>query len=134
VCGPEGLKNMVVETLASKNINSSRVHVEEFVATVTEPEGALHRVDIKLADGFNHVLEVASNQTILEVANSEGIKIPHACGNGTCGTCKFKVYEGEVAEISDSIPGITTEERAVGFTLACQCKPLGSVVISEVRH
>jgi len=134
VCGPEGLKNMVVETLASKNIHSSRVHVEEFVATVTEPIGELHRVDIKLADGLKHVLDVASNQTVLEVANSEGIKIPHACGNGTCGTCKFKVDEGTVDEISDSIPGITSEERSVGFTLACQCKPLGSIAISEVRH
>ena len=134
VCGPEGLKNMVVETLASKNIHSSRVHVEEFVATVTEPIGELHRVDIKLADGLKHVLDVASNQTVLEVANSKGIKIPHACGNGTCGTCKFKVDEGTVDEISDSIPGITSEERSVGFTLACQCKPLGSIAISEVRH
>ncbi len=95
---------MVVETLASKNIHSSRVHVEEFVATVTEPLGKLHRVDIKLADGLKHSLDVASNQTVLEVANSKGIKIPHACGNGTCGTCKFKVDEGTVDEISDSIP------------------------------
>jgi len=133
VCGPEGLKNMVVETLASKDISVNRVHVEQFVATVTEPVGELHRVDIKLAQGHQHVLKVASNQTVLEVANAEGIKIPHACGNGTCGTCKFKVDEGVVGDIPDSIPGITSEETDAGFTLACQCKPMGSVIISEVR-
>jgi len=133
VCGPEGLKNMVVQTLASTNISANRVHVEQFVATVTEPVGELHQVDIKLAQGHQHVLKVASNQTVLEVANAEGIKIPHACGNGTCGTCKFKVDEGVVADVCDSIPGITSEETDAGFTLACQCKPMGSVTISEVR-
>ncbi len=132
VCGPEGLKDMVVTTLESQKINSKHIHVEQFVATVTEPAGELHSVKIKLANGLQHVLNVASNQTILEVASAQNIKLPHACGNGTCGTCKCKVDDGVVAEIPDSIPGITSQEKNAGFTLACQSKPMGSVTISEV--
>ena len=122
---------MVVETLANHGINESRIHVEQFVATVTKPVGERHRVDITLAGGQKHALNVASNQTVLEVANSEGVKLPHACGNGTCGTCKFQVDAGAVDDIPDAIPGITSEERTAGFTLACQCKPLGSLSLSE---
>ena len=62
-------------------------------------------------------MNVASNQTVLEVAKSEGISIPYACGAGTCGTCKFKVDKGQVNEISGSTPGITSQECADGYTL-----------------
>ena len=134
ICGPEGLKNMVVEVLKTHDVNTHRMHVEQFVATTTEPVGEQYCVDIKLSDGRKHALNVASNQTVLEVANAEGVKLPHACGNGTCGTCKFEVVDGLVDDIPDSIPGITSEEKAIGFTLACQCKPLGKLSISEIRH
>jgi len=60
--------------------------------------------------------------------------LPHACGNGTCGTCKVKVNSGQPDTIPDSIPGITTGEREAGFTLACQCKPLSSMSLLEVNQ
>jgi ferredoxin len=77
-------------------------------------------------------LEVASNQTVLEVAKQKGVRLPHACGSGTCGTCKFKVLEGENPIIDDAIPGISAEDKAAGFTLACQCMPFGDLSLSEV--
>ncbi len=132
VCGPDGLKDMVVNTLESKKIDSKRIHVEQFVSTVTQPIGKLHSVKIKLANGQQHVMNVASNQTILEVAKSKDIKLPYVCGNGTCGTCKCKVDEGVVSEIPDTIPGLTSQDKRAGLTLACQSKPMGSVTISEI--
>jgi ferredoxin-NADP reductase/fatty acid desaturase len=131
ICGPEGLKNTVVESLESFSVDSGRVHIEQFVSAITKPIGDLHSVDITLADGQQHSLKVASNQNVLEVAKAEGVMLPHACGNGTCGSCKFKVDGGEVAEIPDSIPGIMANEKAIGYTLACQCKPLSNTKLSE---
>jgi ferredoxin-NADP reductase/fatty acid desaturase len=123
VCGPEGLKNEVLSTLKANSIASERVHVEQFVPTITEPQGALHEINITLVDGQQHLLNVASNQTVLEVAKDQGVMLPHACGSGKCGTCKFKVDRGKVCEIPETIPGITSDEQVAGFTLACQCKP-----------
>jgi len=134
ICGPEGFKNSVVNTLEANMIPSGHVHIEQFVSTVTEPIGEQYAIDIGLADGQKHALKVASNQTVLEVAKAEGVMLPHACGNGTCGTCKFKVDQGPSETIPNSIPGITADEQAVGFTLACQCKPLGDMAISEIRN
>ena len=131
ICGPEGLKNTVVDSLKSFTVDSDRVHVEAFVSATTKPVGKLHTVDITLADGKQHVLNVASNQNVLEVAKAEGVMLPHACGNGTCGSCKLKVDSGEVADIADSIPGIVANEKAAGYTLACQCMPMSSIKLSE---
>lgn len=124
------LKNEVIRTIKTYDVPSNHLHVEQFVASITEPLGTLHQVDITLIDGQKLALNVASNQTILEVAKFEGVMILHACGAGTCGTCKFKVDKGQVYDIPDSIPGITADEREAGYTLACQCRPQSSVALS----
>ncbi|MFT7372522.1 MAG: ferredoxin-NADP reductase/fatty acid desaturase [Oleiphilaceae bacterium] len=131
VCGPEGLKNTVIDSLNTCLVDASRVHVEAFVSTITKPVGQLHTVDITLAGGQKHALNVAANQTVLEVAKAEGVMLPHACGNGTCGSCKLKVERGEVANIADSVPGIMANEKAAGYTLACQCKPMSCLQLAE---
>tara|TARA_R110001592_G_scaffold272544_1_gene539354 strand:- start:3651 stop:5567 length:1917 start_codon:yes stop_codon:yes gene_type:complete len=133
ICGPEGLKNVATEVLGSKDIQTGRIHVEQFVSQLTAPIGLAHTIQISLADGQEHTLKVASNQTVLEVAKAEGVMIPHACGNGTCGTCKCKVRYGKVNQIPDTVPGITQYEKNAGYTLACQCKPLTSIALFEVQ-
>lgn len=131
ICGPAGLKNGVVNELERNGIEQQQIHVEEFVSSVTAPIGDLHTVNIALADGQKHTLKVAANQTILAVAKENGVQLPHACGSGTCGTCKFKVAQGKTEHIPDTIPGITEEEKLAGLTLVCQCRPLGNIVMSE---
>ena len=130
VCGPEGLKNEALNALTANSIANERVHIEQFIPTITHPQGALHKIGITLKDGHKHVLNVASNQTVLEVAKANGVMLPHACGSGTCGTCKFKIDSGQTSDISDTIPGITADEQTAGFTLACQCKPQSDLVLS----
>ncbi|MFD2178167.1 fatty acid desaturase [Veronia pacifica] len=134
ICGPEGMKQQMVDTLSECNVSEPRVHVEDFVPATAVPIGAQHEVIVNLTNGNKFVLKVASNQTILQVANSLGIGLPHACGNGTCGTCKFRVVDGEAIKIDNSIPGITEDEQKAGFTLVCQCKPNSPLVISEQTH
>ncbi|MCG8671716.1 MAG: fatty acid desaturase [Pseudomonadales bacterium] len=131
ICGPEAMKDAVVNSLTTFGVNQQRVHIEQFVATVTAPIGELKAVEIYTANGHLHQLQVASNQTVLEVAKQQGVNIPHACGNGTCGSCKLKVEAGASNEIPDSIPGILEEEKQAGFTLACQCKPLSDLTLTE---
>jgi ring-1,2-phenylacetyl-CoA epoxidase subunit PaaE len=132
VCGPEGLQYEALDALTANSIANERIHIEQFVPTITQPQGALHKIDITLKDGHKHVLNVASNQTVLEVAKANRVMLPHACGSGTCGTCKFKIDSGQTSDISDTIPGITADEQTAGFTLTCQCKPQSDLVLSEM--
>lgn len=132
ICGPKGLKNTVVATLAKAGVKENRLNVEEFVSEIVAPIGEQYRIDIQLKDNVSHSVSVASNQTLLDIARYEQIQIPHACGQGTCGSCKFKVLEGDFAPIPDSVPGLTAAEKSAGMTLACQCKPRGNMIVSEV--
>jgi ring-1,2-phenylacetyl-CoA epoxidase subunit PaaE len=130
VCGPEGLKSEALNALTANSIANERVHIERNVPAITEAQGALHKIHITLKDGQKHLLNVASNQTVLEVAKAKGVMLPNACGSGTCGTCKFKIDSGQTNHISVTVPGITADEKTAGFTLACQCKPQSDLALS----
>lgn len=132
LCGPQGLKEIVTTTLLQNNFTANRIHTEDFVALTNEPVGILHQIDISLTDGSHYKLQVASNQTVLEVAKQKGVALPNACGVGTCGTCKFKVKKGQNPDIDDGIPGLSVDDKASGYTLACQCKPDSDLSLVEV--
>jgi ferredoxin-NADP reductase/fatty acid desaturase len=129
ICGPEPMKNTVLKQLDDIGVQNHQVFVEEFVAKTIQPIGALHNVDISLSDGQQHCLQVAGNQTVLDVAQQQGIDLPHACGTGLCGSCKFRVNQGTSKAFS--APGISDMEIAMGYTLACQCKPMQNMTLVE---
>ncbi|MBV1920253.1 MAG: 2Fe-2S iron-sulfur cluster binding domain-containing protein [Pseudomonadales bacterium] len=95
------------------------------------PEGPLHKVNIMLANGSNHEIDVAENQTVLQAATQEGIKIPHACGVGQCGCCMMQVTGGVSELVSDTVSGILPGELEKGLTLACQCRPKSDLSLKE---
>lgn len=69
--------------------------------------------------------EVAFDEedSILEVAQQEGVDLPFACQMGACGTCKQRLLEGKVT-YDDQDP-----ECEPGYVLTCIAKPEGRVVI-----
>lgn len=132
VCGPEGLKDSVQAYLRKQGVPESRVSVERFVTSVTEPEGECHEVLINLADGETYALQVAENQTILEVAKQASVPIPRACEAGSCGTCKCHLAKGAAA-LPETASGLSDDEIKQGYTLACQARPRSDLVLSEVH-
>ena len=131
ICGPEVMKNIVVSTLQELGVESKQVQVEEFGQSTPKPEGPVHNVNVVLANGSTHEFSVAENQTVLQAATQEGIKIPHACGVGQCGCCMVQVTGGVSELISDETPGILPGELERGLTLACQCRPKSALSLKE---
>lgn len=72
--------------------------------------------------------QCAPDQTILDAAKAAGYELPYSCRNGVCGSCKGQVVSGGV-ELSDSLAGITRQERAAGCTLFCQARPASDIEI-----
>ncbi len=68
--------------------------------------------------------EIASDEedTILEIAEQEGIELPFGCRMGACGACKLPLLEGEVSY--DDEPSCEP-----GHLLTCIAKPLGRIVV-----
>ena len=85
-----------------------------------------HRVTIKPS---NHAFEVSADETVLEAALREGFVIPYSCRNGACGTCKGKVLEGEVDYGVHQQSTLTEADKAQGYALFCQAKPLSELTI-----
>ncbi|MCA1903223.1 MAG: hybrid-cluster NAD(P)-dependent oxidoreductase [Cyanobacteria bacterium KgW148] len=71
----------------------------------------------------------SSDDTILEVAEQEGIKIRSSCRAGTCGTCKKKKLAGEVHLDNYDPEALEPEEIAEGYILTCVAYPRGKVIL-----
>jgi len=66
-------------------------------------------------------------ESILELAEENGIEIEYECRQGFCGTCKVKLLSGEVdMDIED---GLEDEDREEGFILTCVAVPKSDIVL-----
>jgi len=75
---------------------------------------------------------VAENQTLLEASIQNKTPLPHACGVGQCGSCKMKIIKGSAAPMSQVVCGITEQELANEFILACQCQPSSDMKVKTL--
>lgn len=75
-----------------------------------------------------------ADQSILEAFLREGVWLPHSCAQGTCGTCKMKVLEGEIDHRDSSEYTLTPEERDAGIALGCQATPRSQLVLEPVER
>ncbi|MBE9549585.1 MAG: fatty acid desaturase [Proteobacteria bacterium] len=131
ICGPARMKDCVLMALDYMGVSNKNIFIEDFTFTPPAAEGPVHAVEIKLADGKVHKLDVAENQTVLQIAKEQGITIPHACGIGQCGCCMLQISSGSAQLAEGNHPGILPVEVAKGLTLSCQCKPTSALTLVE---
>jgi ferredoxin len=70
---------------------------------------------------------VAPRQTLLQAALREGLAFPHGCRVGGCATCKCRLLQGRVRELTETAYLLSDEELDRGFILACQSVPTTDV-------
>jgi CDP-4-dehydro-6-deoxyglucose reductase len=80
-----------------------------------------------------HEFGVETGESVLDAALRQGVMLPYGCRNGTCGSCKGKVIEGEVHYPDGRPPALSAAEQAEGLALFCRGLPRGDVTI-EVRE
>ncbi|HXH01844.1 MAG TPA: hybrid-cluster NAD(P)-dependent oxidoreductase [Candidatus Competibacteraceae bacterium] len=135
-CGPAPFMQAVRDILHAAGYDMAHYHEEPFDTPVREEADrpahhdvipdASHGAVLHLARRERR-LECSEGDTLLTVAKRAGVHIPSACQFGVCGTCKVKKLSGEVHMVHNG--GITDEELAAGYVLACCAHPLGEVVI-----
>ncbi|SHI65784.1 hybrid-cluster NAD(P)-dependent oxidoreductase [Wenxinia saemankumensis] len=133
-CGPEAFMTAVREALAGLGYDMDRYHQESFQAPVGRtgdvPEGVILDEDAQAEVEFavsGRTIRCAETETLLAAARGAGLVIPSGCTFGVCGTCKVRKTEGQVHMVHNG--GITEEDIAEGYILACCSNPLGRVVI-----
>ena len=78
------------------------------------------------------LLTVRAGENLLKSALSAGLRWPHDCRVGSCGTCRCVLRQGQVKELSDFSYVLSQEELQSGMILACQAA-LRSDVVVEVE-
>jgi len=76
---------------------------------------------------FGWQFEVEPGQTILQAALAKGLPWPSRCRVGSCTTCRCRLLEGEVRELTDTSYVLSKEQLANRTVLACQSQPKGAV-------
>jgi glycine betaine catabolism B len=68
-------------------------------------------------------------ESILELAEQEGVKIRSSCRAGSCGSCKKLKTEGTVKMENFDPEALEAQEREAGYILTCISYPIGRVVV-----
>jgi len=72
----------------------------------------------------------ATRGTILDAALAAGVPYPHSCRSGDCGSCKSRLFCGEVTMDGCAPEALTATERADGLILACRARPITDVEVA----
>lgn len=66
---------------------------------------------------------VLPKETLLQAALRQGIEFPHSCRVGGCASCKCRLLEGQVRELTETGYILSDAELDQGYILACQSVP-----------
>lgn len=89
----------------------------------------LHRSRAATATINDQPVAVQPRETLLQAALRSGVDFPYSCRVGACGTCKCRLVDGQVKELTETGYLLSAEEIDRGYILACQSVPLSDVQI-----
>lgn len=89
-----------------------------------------HTVTLKPS---GHTFEVQEGQNILQAGLDAGFMMPYSCRTGVCRTCRGTLQEGTVDYGMVHPTYLPDTDKAKGYALLCQAKPLSNLVI-ELRE
>ncbi|MFN3604331.1 MAG: 2Fe-2S iron-sulfur cluster-binding protein [Leptonema sp. (in: bacteria)] len=81
----------------------------------------------------NIKVSIDSKKTVLQSLLEKGILFPHNCRVGSCTTCKSKLLNGKVKELTDKAFVLEKEEIQENYILVCQSIPQSDLVIENTK-
>ena len=73
--------------------------------------------------------EVEGKINLLQAALNAGIKWPHDCRVGSCGTCRCILKEGKIKPLNDFEYVLDKEQLNKGMILACQSRLTSDITV-----
>ena len=130
MCGPPPFMQSLYDGLRDWEVPDDKIRFEAFgPASIKKvrPESAdsepeLAGQSVVFAKSNKRVGWSSEYDSILEMAESNGVSIESGCRAGSCGTCSTKILSGQV-----QYPPGTVAESEPGHCLTCVAKPEGDV-------
>ncbi|MFO1082235.1 MAG: FAD-binding oxidoreductase [Reyranellaceae bacterium] len=92
------------------------------------PEAGYRIVEERSGAAF----DCAADDVLLRAALRAGQPFAYECNVGGCGSCKFELLDGTVADQWPQAPGLGPRDRQRGRHLACQSRPLADCRIRMI--
>ncbi|MET0947614.1 MAG: pyridoxamine 5'-phosphate oxidase family protein [Pseudomonas sp.] len=119
LCGPGGFTQGLYDRLRELDIRDARIHAETFgpstlhrqadpdAVVIDQPLAATTSVPVVFQRSAKEARWQPDGGSLLELAESRGLRPEYSCRGGSCGTCKTRLVSGQVnypqppAEIPD---------------------------------
>lgn len=132
LCGPGPFMNAITEGLRAWGVPDSAVHFEAFGPATVKKAAPAAAVTVASGQPAPRVRFIKSGKecvwqaglSVLELAESLGIRIDAGCRAGSCGSCLVAIKEGSVEYLQK--PEAQPEE---GSCLTCICRPKTDLVL-----
>jgi len=130
LCGPSAMMKDLGGGLKDWGVSAERLHMEAFGpaslpgSAPSTPDVPLTGFDVKFKRSGKTARFDSRFETLLDLAESEGLSIPSGCRAGNCGTCAVDLLEGQVTHKGS--PAASLEPDSC---LACVAVPTSRIVI-----
>jgi ferredoxin-NADP reductase len=138
-CGPKPYMAAVREMLKKANFDMLHYHEESFnFEELTASSEEITTINSTKTNGTSFSVELtksgvtidcAADLFVLNATRDAGLRLPFACSQGLCGTCKSKLISGKVDMKHGG--GIRPREIEQGLFLPCCSKPLSNLVVER---
>lgn len=129
LCGPAAFQEKVKQDLLDFGVEDNLIHYEFFHAAEGESQGhtVLQSEVTFKRSGKTLLWDAYENQTLLELAEANGLSPDFSCRMGVCQTCQCKLLKGEVYYASSPSTPV-----AEGMILMCIAKPGSKELILDI--
>ncbi|MCX2896643.1 pyridoxamine 5'-phosphate oxidase family protein [Pseudomonas mandelii] len=130
LCGPGSFTQGLYDSLRELDIRDSRIHAETFgpstlrrqpdpdAVVIEQPPAATTSVAVVFQRSAKEARWQPDGGSLLELAESRGLRPEFSCRGGSCGTCKTRLVSGQV-----NYPQAPAEIPDVGEVLICCAVP-----------
>ncbi|MDB9375186.1 FAD-binding oxidoreductase [Nodularia sphaerocarpa] len=122
------LNNLLTVPSPSLSIERNSPAIASVTAPVPTPTPSASSQTAVLFSKSGKEVTSDGEDSILELAEQEGVKIRSSCRAGSCGACKKRKLQGEI-KYSGEPEAIEESEQQEGYILTCISYPIGKVVI-----
>ncbi|MFM1797845.1 MAG: hypothetical protein RLZZ117_123 [Cyanobacteriota bacterium] len=129
LCGSPAFMDSLVMTLQSAGVESTEIRFERFsqAAQAAKPTAVtpVSSCEVEFSrSGLRAIWNAGDpEQSLLELAEANGLEPPSACRAGVCGTCTTRVRSGSVGYLTDP-----SAEVAPGSALICIARPASTTL------
>lgn len=108
LCGPSGFTQALYDELRDLDVDDQRIHAETFgpstlrrrpdplAPVIEQPAAATEAVTVTFQNAQINARWQPEAGSLLELAESQGLRPEFSCRGGSCGTCRTRLISGQV--------------------------------------